>query len=87
MTRSRVTLESAEVLKIKAYNESGMRIPLFIKKSAGEGTDFYYMGDMEPIDFIQTEIDSGEGKMLPIVNIIFGMKDEVEDSIYQYLES
>ncbi|MBK5246585.1 MAG: DUF3427 domain-containing protein, partial [Peptostreptococcaceae bacterium] len=87
MTRNRVTLESAEVHKLKAYKESGMRIPLFIKKSDGEGTDFYYMGDMEPIDFIQTEIDNGEGKMLPIVNIIFGMKDEVEDSMYQYLES
>jgi superfamily II DNA or RNA helicase/HKD family nuclease len=87
MTRNKVTLDSPEVKKIKDYKKLGLRISLFIKKSDGEGTDFYYMGDVYPIDTVQTIITGDNGKELPIVNIKFGMIDEVEESIYQYLES
>lgn len=84
MTRNRVTLESAEVKTIQDYEKSGLRIPLFVKKSDGEGSDFYYMGDLQPQEFQQTEICNDKGIVLPIVNIKFRMVDEVEDSIYQY---
>ena len=52
----------------------------------GEGTDFYYMGDVEPAEYAQQTITNDKGKELPIVNIIFSMKDEVEESIYNYFE-
>ena len=42
MTRSKVSLESPESQKIINYSKIGLKIYLFIKKSDGEGTDFYY---------------------------------------------
>lgn len=86
MTRNRVTLEHREVETIRNYEISGLRMLLFVKKSDGEGTDFYYMGDMEPVEFMQKTITDDKGKELPVVNIIFNMKDEVEESIYNYFE-
>ena len=86
MTRNRVTLEHKDVEAIRGYETSGLRILLFVKKSDGEGTDFYYMGDMEPAEYAQQAITNDKGKELPIVNIIFSMKDEVEESIYNYFE-
>jgi len=43
MTRSRVSLDSDETQKLIHYRENGLKILLFIKKSDGEGSDFYYM--------------------------------------------
>ncbi|MEG0918813.1 MAG: DEAD/DEAH box helicase [Anaerovoracaceae bacterium] len=87
MTRNGVSKKSKEVTEIKNWDESGLRIPLFIKKSDNEGSDFYYMGDVEPIDFEEERILNDKGKSLPIVNITFKMKDEVEEGIYNYLEA
>ena len=87
MTRNRVTLDSSEVLKIRKYKEAGLRIPLFVKKSDGEGTDFYYMGDMEPYDFEQDIIKNDAGIELPIVNIKFIMRVPVDDNMFSYLEN
>ena len=41
---------------------------------------------MEPAEYAQQTITNDKGKELPIVNIIFSMKDEVEESIYNYFE-
>lgn len=72
MTRSKVSLESPESQKIINYSKIGLKIYLFIKKSDGEGTDFYYMGKVSPIDYMQTEIENDNGQKLPIMN--FKMK-------------
>ena len=85
MTRSRVTLESSEIRELKNY-KSGLRISLFVKKSDDEGNDFYYMGDMEPYEYIQKTIENGKGGYLPIVNIKFNMLQPVEDNMLNYLE-
>jgi hypothetical protein len=87
MTRSRVTLESPERIAIRNSKASGLRIPLFIKKSDGEGTDFYYMGEVIYEKAAQKTIKNDKGEELDIVNILYRMKHEVEDSIYEYLES
>lgn len=87
MTRNRVTLNSSEALQIRDYRDSGLRIPLFVKKSDGEGSDFYYMGDMEPYDLKQVTIEGANDEKLPIVNIEYRMKVSVDDNIYHYLES
>ncbi|MEG1469687.1 MAG: DEAD/DEAH box helicase [Anaerovoracaceae bacterium] len=81
MTRSNVNINSKEVNAIRNYDKEPLRILLFIKKNDGEGSDFYYMGDMEPIDFIETTL-----KNKPIVNIVFRLKDEVDESLYNYFE-
>jgi hypothetical protein len=64
-----------------------MRLPLFIKKSNDEGIDFYYMGDVTPIDdsFEQTTLPTENGNEVSVVKLIFAMKHPVEDSIYEYL--
>lgn len=85
MTRSGVTTESKEAVTIRDHAKLGLRIPLFIKKSDGEGSDFYYMGDVEPIALAQTTIKNDKGEDKPIVNIIFDMQHSVPDHLYDYL--
>lgn len=83
MTRNNVRLDSREVEAIK---NPVTRISLFVKKSNDEGKDFYYLGDMVPQNFEQTTINNDAGRSLPIVNIIFGMNDLLEEKMYKYFE-
>ena len=64
MTRSKRTLDSGEVRKILSQHESGLSIPLFIKKHDDEGADFYYIGQAEYIKGRerQTTIKDEEGR-------------------------
>lgn len=84
MTRSKVSLESPESQKIINYSKIGLKIYLFIKKSDGEGTDFYYMGKVSPIDYMQTEIDNDNGQKLPIMNFKMKLEHSVREDIYEY---
>lgn len=85
MTRNGVSLTSRESVDIINYKETGLKICLFIKKSDGEGTDFYYMGEVEPIKWTETTIRNDKGKQLPIVNFVFRLKNSVREDIYEYL--
>lgn len=84
MTRSRVSINSTESKKIMEASENGLKILLFVKKSDGEGTDFYYMGQVHPIAWKQTEIYNDDGKALPIMNFQLKMEQSVREDIYQY---
>lgn len=84
MTRSKVSLESPESQKIINYKEIGLKIYLFIKKSDGEGTDFYYMGKVSPVDYMQTEIKNDKGQKLPIMNFKMKLEHSVREDIYEY---
>lgn len=84
MTRNRVTLESDESQAIINSQDSGLRIFLFVKKSDGEGSDFYYMGQMTPKEWHQTTIKDKNNKELPIMNFQFEMKQAVREDIYDY---
>lgn len=87
MTRSRVRIDSKEVLLLQKYEELNMKIDLFIKKDDSEGTDFYYLGKVEPTHFTETTItiDKEANKVAPIVNIQFNMMEPVHEDIYDYL--
>lgn len=85
MTRSRVKMDSKEIVELQNYQKSDLRILLFIKKSDSEGSDFYYMGDMLPISFNPTTIKNGGGAELPIVNIQYKMLQPVEEKMYEYI--
>ena len=85
MTRSRVSLDSRESQELIHANESGLRIYLFIKKSDGEGSDFYYMGRVSPVGYKQTTIADNNGKLLPIMNFRLRMEHSVRTDIYDYL--
>ena len=84
MTRSKVSLESPESQKIINYSKIGLKIYLFIKKSDGEGTDFYYMGKVSPIDYMQTEIENDNGQKFPIMNFKMKLEHSVREDIYEY---
>lgn len=62
MTRNGVSLDSRESEDIINYKQTGLKICLLIKKSDGEGTDFYYMGEVEPIKWNETTIRNNKGK-------------------------
>jgi hypothetical protein len=85
MSKSKRTLNSPDVQAIAV--DADLRIPLFIKKSNDEGVDFYYMGDIKPIQesFKQTAIPDDNGKDVSVVKVQFSLNHPVEDSIYSYI--
>ena len=87
MTRSRVSLDSTEAQKLIHYKEDGLKVYLFVKKSDGEGTDFYYMGEAIPEDWKETVQKDDDGKSLPIVNFLLKLKNPVREDIYSYITS
>ena len=78
-------LSNSTLLSIR--NNNLIRLPLFMKKHNGEGTDFYYMGDVKPIDnsFEETTIKNDQNEDVPVVKVILELKTPVEGSIYNYL--
>ena len=84
MTRNGVAIDSRESQEIINSEQSGLKIVLFIKKSDGEGTDFYYMGEVNPVDWRQTTIKNNKGRKLPIMNFLFKLKNSVREDIYEY---
>ena len=84
MTRSRVSESSSEAQQIIHAKEEGLKILLFMKKSDGEGTDFYYMGEADPIKWEQTTIKDDNNKDLPIMNFKLALRNEVRKDIFDY---
>lgn len=85
LTRSRINLDSKEVIEIQNYKETNLKIHLFVKKEDAEGTDFYYLGEMEPKTFELSSQKDNEGNDLSIVNIKYKMKTSVRNDVYDYI--
>lgn len=85
MTRSRVSLDSKETQQIIHANEKGEKIFLFVKKSDDEGSDFYYMGEVNPVSWKQTTIRDDKNNTLPIMNFQLKLKNPVREDLYEYL--
>ena len=80
------TLTNATLVSIR--NETNLiRLPFFMKKHNGEGTDFYYMGDVKPIDstFEETTIKNDYGNNVPVVKVVLELKTPVDSLIYDYI--
>ena len=84
LTRSNVTLDSTEVVKLRNAENNKLKIHLFVKKANAEGTDFYYLGEAHPEHFAQQYMDSGN-KKLPVVNIRLRLANCVREDVYDYL--
>ena len=84
-SKSNRTLKSKDVITIK--NSEGLRLPLFIKKSNDEGKDFYYMGDVSPVQdsFKEEKMKKENGKTVPVVYLQFLLKVPVEKSLFNYI--
>ncbi len=85
MTRSKVTMNSSEAQQLINYKENGLKIYLFIKKSDGEGADFYYMGKVIPVVWTETVIENDKGINLPIMNFQMKLEHNVRNDIFEYL--
>jgi superfamily II DNA or RNA helicase/HKD family nuclease/SOS-response transcriptional repressor LexA len=86
MSKSNRKLESKDVRSI--LGKSGdIRLPMFIKKSNDEGTDFYFISDVEPeLDKTeQTFMNTDSGKKISVVRIRFNLHSPVSESMYHYL--
>ena len=87
MTRSKVSMDSPEARVIINQKENHLKIFLFIKKSDGEGSDFCYMGKVNPVQWQQTEIENDKGEKLPIMNFYMKLENGVREDIYEYFTS
>ncbi len=85
MTRSKVSLESTETREIIGSADNGLKIYLFVKKSDGEGADFYYMGRVKPVAWEETTIRNDKGQELPIMNFRMKLEHSVRSDIYEYI--
>ncbi len=84
MTRSKVRMDSPEAQAIINAERDGLKVLLFLKKSDGEGTDFYYMGEAKPIKWVETTISNDKGQLLPIMNFKLELEHEVRKDIFEY---
>ncbi|MEN9441663.1 MAG: hypothetical protein RLZ33_1740 [Bacteroidota bacterium] len=86
MTKSNRTLESNDVKQLRD-KVNPLNILLFVKKDNGEGTDFYFIGQVEPKEdsFNQGTMKDKNGKDVPVVKIEYVLKKPVEDHLYTYL--
>lgn len=86
MSKSKRTLESPDVQAIMNY-KSGLRLPLFIKKSNDEGNEFYYMGDVTPMPdgFKNSSMLDKNNRPVNVVKVIFSMDTPVEETMFEYI--
>jgi len=89
MSKNKRRLTSPDVIAIRNAISNNTRLPLFIKKSNDEGLEFYFMGDVTPIDesFEETMMKDDNGNDVSVVKLDFKMNTTVEDGIYDYLTS
>lgn len=85
MTRTPRTLESKELQPIVNYDKNDLEIHLFIKKSDGEGFDFYYIGETIPFKSKNTKMIKN-GKEEDIVNFKLKLDHIVRYDIYSYFK-
>jgi superfamily II DNA or RNA helicase len=85
MSKNKRTLNSPEIVALRNY--PNMLIPLFIKKSDDEGTEFYFMGMMKPLEgsYRSSTIAGKDGKPVSVVTVEFVLSTPVEESLYMYL--
>ena len=86
MSRSRRTSDTPEVANIINQKNNNIKVLLFVKKNDGEGSDFYYLGNMDVDSYSDTEMKSRD-EQVPVVNIQFNMEEPVPQNIYDYLEA
>jgi len=81
-SRSNRKVDSSEIQNVI----NSELILLFIKKSDGEGSDFYCMGEVSiiPNSIIQAQMPKSNE---PVVHFKYRLKNRVEENLYKYLTS
>lgn len=65
---------------------SGETKRLFVKKSDGEGTDFYYMGTFEIDNIKGTTKKNNKGVLQLICDVTLKMNESIREDIFDYLQ-
>lgn len=65
---------------------SGETKRLFVKKSDGERTDFYYMGTFEIDNIKGTTKKNNKGVLQPICDVTLKMNESIREDIFDYLQ-
>ena len=88
MSRSNRRINSAELEPIIKARSNGLRLPLFLKKDDNEGIDFYYLGDVLPVEnsIEQQYMPDDNGKKLPVVKFEFELSNPIELALYKYFQ-
>lgn len=86
MSKNKRTSTSPDVSTILAQKINNVKIPLFVKKNDNEGTDFYYLGNLQSDTFEDTTMKSN-GTSVSVVNIQFDLETPVREDILEYLEA
>lgn len=81
-SRSNRKIESPEIQQVI----DSELIMLFIKKSDGEGTDFYCLGQVSIVENSMTQAYMPKSNE-PVVHFKFKLKEAVEEKLYSYLVS
>lgn len=81
-TKSNRTLRSSELAPI-INNE--LALHLFVKKDDADGTDFFYMGQVDTQNHEQVEMPGNDGKALNVVTMDLELRSPVEQGLYDYL--
>lgn len=86
MSKNRRTLESPEVIEIINSKQNKTKLYLFVKKNDDEGSEFYYLGEVQTIDGMweQVTIKDKHNKDVPVVKFKFRMVNPVRSDIYDY---
>lgn len=86
-TKAPRTMRSPEVKAILDYYDSGLNMHVFIKKSDDEGTDFYYLGKVEPqLKTIQeVHRPTSDGSMKSVVEMHLKFLNTIDYKLYRYL--
>jgi hypothetical protein len=87
MSKSNRYLNSNDVSTIINQLKNNIRIPLFVKKSNAEGSDFYYLGNVKYNEesAVEKRLPDNNGKFVPVVEMNFTLDQPVEKSLYDYI--
>jgi hypothetical protein len=87
MSKKSRSLNSPDVTAFKNQALSNMRIPLFVKKSDDEGSDFYYLGELTaiPDKFENSLMQDKDGAQKSVVKMEFLLDKPIEHSLFRYL--
>lgn len=86
-SKGKRTLSSPDVKTIRENKE--LRIPLFVKKSDDDGSSFYYLGDVTPVQdsFIQKTMPTEKKGPVSVVEMHMKLHELVGESLYEYITS
>jgi hypothetical protein len=87
MSKSKRKISSPDVSTIINQKENKIRLPLFVKKSNAEGSDFYYLGNVRyKVDSaIEKQLPDDNGNLVSVVEMSFILDSPVEKSLYDYI--